>query len=321
MNTPATRRFLVEHQSSFHYAEPAHGSMVLLRLQPQENPDQRLLKYSLSIEPDAATNVFEDAFGNTCHLFNIHRKHARMTVHSRSLVEISAKPPPEKHTDADNWNTLAETVDRVRYWEYLNPSRFVYKSPSLQAFMDEKDIRPGASALSALLKTASTLHAAFRYMPGSTKVDSPIEHILETGEGVCQDYTHVLLAIARSWGIPSRYVSGYLHMLGTTGDQAPAGVSHSWGEFWLPDSGWVGIDPTNNSLANDRHVRVAVGRDYADAAPTRGTYFSGGNSTLEVTVTVAESDETVPRATSQAERTNFLNISPVARTLQTRPDQ
>ncbi len=295
--------------------------MVLLRLQPQENPDQRLLKYSLSIEPDAATSAFEDAFGNTCHLFNIHREHANLTVLSRSLVETSVKPPPEKHVDADNWNTLAENVDRVRYWEYLNPSRFVYMSSSLQAFMDEKDIRPGASVLSALLETASKLHAAFRYMPGSTKVDSPIEHILETGEGVCQDYTHVLLAIARSWGIPSRYVSGYLHMLGTTGDQAPAGVSHSWGEFWLPESGWVGIDPTNNSLANDRHVRVAVGRDYADAAPTRGTYFSGGNSTLEVTVTVAESDETVPKATSQAERTNFLNISPVARTLQARPDQ
>ena len=321
MNTPATRRFLVDHRSSFHYAEPACGSVVLLRLQPQESPDQRLLKYSLSIEPDAATNAFEDAFGNTCHLFNVHRKHARMAVHSRSLVETSVKPPPEKHKDADDWSRLAGTVDRVRYWEYLNPSRFVHMSPSLQAFMDEKDIRPGGYALSALLETASTLHAAFRYTPGSTQVDSPIEQILETGEGVCQDYTHVLLAIARSWGIPSRYVSGYLHLLGATGDPAPAGVSHSWGEFWLPESGWVGIDPTNNSLASDRHVRVAVGRDYADAAPTRGTYFSGGDSTLEVTVTVAESDETVPKATSQAERTNFLNIGPVARTLQTRPDQ
>ena len=321
MNTPETRSFLIEHQSIFDYAEPARGSMMLLRLQPREDPDQRVLKFSLSTDPAAATSAFEDAFGNICHLFNIHREHMRMSVHARSLVEIRAKPSPEKHPDADSWNALAAAAGRVRYWEYLNPSRFVYMSPSLQAFIDEQGIQPGASPLSALVKTASILHAAFRYMPGSTEVDSPIEHILETGEGVCQDYTHVMLAIARSWGIPSRYVSGYLHLEGAAGDQTPAGASHSWGEFLLPETGWVGIDSTNNTLASHRHVRVAVGRDYADAAPTQGTYFSSGGSMLKVRVTVAESDETVSKIQSHAEHTNLLNIGPVARTPQTHSDQ
>ena len=125
---------------------------------------------------------------------------------------------------------------------------------------------------------ASRLHATFRYELGSTEVDSPIKSILETGRGVCQDYTHVMIAIARSWGIPSRYVSGYLHLEGVTGEQALAGVSHSWAEFLLPDLGWIGIDPTNDTLTDHRHVRVAVGRDYADAEPTRGLCSAAAGS-------------------------------------------
>ena len=119
----------------------------------------------------------------------------------------------------------------------------------------------------------------------------PWKRILETRRGVCQDYTHVMIALGRTWGIPSRYVSGYLHLEGAAGEQTPEGASHSWAEFLLPDIGWLGIDPTNDCVADHRHVRVAVGRDYADAAPTRGTLFGGGAAELEVRVKVVESGE------------------------------
>ena len=159
-------------------------------------------------------------------------------------------------------------------------------------------------------KTASTLYRSFTYEPGSTAVDSPIERVLETGRGVCQDYTHVMIAIARSWGIPSRYVSGYLHFEGASGEQSMVGASHSWAEFLLPDLGWVGIDPTNDTLADHRHVRVAVGRDYADAAPTRGAVFGGGDSTLEVRVTVVRGDEAAPEGKARVEQPNLRNLAP-----------
>ena len=171
----------------------------------------------------------------------------------------------------------------------------------------------GNGPLSSLLETASRLHSTFRYEPGSTEVDSPIERILETGSGVCQDYTHVMLAIARSWGIPSRYVSGYLHLEGAAGEQTPVGASHAWAEFLLPELGWVGIDPTNDTLADHRHVRVAVGRDYADAAPTRGVVFGGGESSLKVRVSVGEGEEPAPPAAPRAERPNLRNLAPTPR--------
>ena len=166
-----------------------------------------------------------------------------------------------------------------------------------------------------------TLHASFRYEPGSTAVDSPIEQILETGRGVCQDYSHVMIAIARSWGIPSRYVSGYLHREGAPGEQTPAGASHAWAEFLLPGLGWVGFDPTNDTRADHRHVRVAAGRDYADAAPTRGAVFGGGESRLEVRVTVAESDEPAPAAEPRREQPNLRDVKPAAPALRAGADQ
>ena len=120
----------------------------------------------------------------------------------------------------------------------------------------------------------------------------------------------MMLTIARSWGIPSRYVSGYLHRESAPGEQTPEGASHAWAEFLLPDLGWIGIDPTNDTLADHRHVRIAVGRDYADAAPTRGAVFGGGGSRLEVRVTVAESGEPEPAVAPRAERPFLSDAAP-----------
>ena len=120
----------------------------------------------------------------------------------------------------------------------------------------------------------------------------------------------MMLTIARWWGIPSRYVSGYLHREGAPGEQAPDGASHAWAEFLLPDLGWIGIDPTNDTLADHRHVRIAVGRDYADAAPTRGAVFGGGGSRLEVRVTVTEAGEPEPAVAPRAERPFLSETAP-----------
>ena len=128
------------------------------------------------------------------------------------------------------------------------------------------------------------------YVPGSTSASSPIDDILESEEGVCQDFAHVMIAIARSWGVPARYVSGYLYVTGQSGEQAPAAGSHAWVEYWSPGLGWTGFDPTNHCLADERHIRVAVGRDYHDVAPVRGVLQGGSEPRLEVEVRV----ESVP---------------------------
>ena len=316
MNERRARRYLVEHVSAFDYREPAHGSLMVLRLRPREDRGQRVLSFRLDVDPPAAPAAFEDSFGNACHLINVHREHRQAVVRVRSQVELAGPPPPEGSAEAEGWDALADMVDPVRHWEYLSPSRFAYPCPALDSFAAANGIHRGDSPRRSLLEASSALHAAFAYEPGSTAVDSPIERILETGRGVCQDYTHVLIAIARSWGVPSRYVSGYLHLEGAEGEQARAGASHSWAEFLLPGTGWTGIDPTNDARAERRHIRVAVGRDYDDAAPTRGVVYGGGDSSLEVRVAVVEEDggdgAAAPAQGARVERVERASIRDVA---------
>ena len=332
------RRYLVEHVSRFEYDEPVQGSLMLLRLRPRDDSRQRVLKFNLHVDPYAALTGLEDPFGNRCHLFNVHRRHGATVVHSRVRVEAADAPalpaqpasdtadappvgertgadatdtlPTPGHPRAEAWEALAAAIDPVEGWEFLQPSRYVRFSDALESFTSANGIERGADPLSSLTDLSATLHRAFRYDPGSTAVDSPMDHILETGRGVCQDYTHVMLAIARSWGIPGRYVSGYIHREGKEGEQSLPGASHSWGEFFIPGAGWVGIDPTNDTLADHRFVAVAVGRDYADACPTRGTVLGGGGSTLEVKVTVTADDEAAPDWSPHQEWPNLRAVSP-----------
>ena len=310
MSGDTARRFLVEHLSDFRYEETAQGSLMVLRLHPREDGGQRLASFALEIEPAAAPVAFEDAFGNACHLFNIHRAHEQTAVRSRAEVETAPAPDLPECMEKDAWDALAEAAAPLRHWEFMAPSHFAHPCPALAAFTEANGLRRGDAPLSSLLELGRALHAALRYEPGSTAVDSPIEHILETGRGVCQDYTHVMIAIARSWGIPSRYVSGYLHREGAPGEQTPEGASHAWAEFLLPDLGWIGMDPTNDTLADHRHVRIAIGRDYADAAPTRGAVFGGGETRLDVRVTVAEAGEPERTLAPHAEQPNLRDVAP-----------
>jgi len=296
MNGSVSRTFRVEHLSRFDYEEPAHGSLMLLRLMPLEDGVQKILDFNLRVDPLAVPIHFTDSFGNSCHMFNIHRRHRHTEVRSELRVETAEPPVLTREPGKDvSWDALSRLADPVRFWEFLNPSDFVGPSPALEAFVSARGIRRGSDPLSSLVNLSSMLCKAFHYEPGSTEVDTPLERFLETGRGVCQDYTHAMIAIGRSWGIPSRYVSGYLHLEGVSGEQTPEGASHSWAEFLLPELGWVGIDPTNDTLADHRHIRIAVGRDYADAAPTRGTVLGGGASRLEVRVTVASGEPGVAR--------------------------
>ena len=310
MSTDTPRRFLVEHLSDFRYREPAQGSLMVLRLRPREDGGQQVASFALQIDPAAAPIAFADSFGNACHLFNVHRAHEHTAVRSRSDVLTAPAPDLPDRMEKDAWEALTQTAAPLDDFEFLSPSQFACPSPALTAFTEANGLQRGDDPLTSLLELGRALHAAFRYEPGSTAVDSPIEHILETGRGVCQDYTHVMIAIARSWGVPSRYVSGYIHREGAPGEQTPEGASHAWAEFLLPDLGWLGIDPTNDTLADHRHVRIAIGRDYADAAPTRGAVFGGGESRLDVRVTVTEASEPAPAVAPRMERPFLSGAAP-----------
>ena len=283
--------YIVDHHSVYTYSKPATGSVMTVYLQPLDEDSQQLLSFDIDIDPIAMPIPCDDSFGNRYHLFNIHRSHMSTTVHSRSVVTTSDSAGLPESLASNAWDRLQEVRYSTGFWNYLANGKYTKPSQSLTAFADKHGLSAMQDPLQSLQKTCSTLHETFTSKPNSTSVDSSIEHILETGEGVCQDYSHVMIALARSWGIPSRYVSGYLFLEGAPGEQSPQGASHAWAEFWLPQIGWIGFDPTNNSAVDHRHIRLARGRDYSDVSPTRGVLLGGGFAKLEISVTIREGDQ------------------------------
>jgi len=160
------------------------------------------------------------------------------------------------------------------------------ETPALAAFRDERGLAKTSDPMTTLRRLNRALYEAFAYAPEATEVDSPIDVALGKRKGVCQDFAHIMIATARGWGVPARYVSGYLFTKRDAGDRSAADATHAWVEAFVPGAGWVGFDPTNNVLAGERHIRVAIGRDYNDVPPSRGVFKGPANSELAVAVTV-----------------------------------
>lgn len=282
----ASALYEIEHISRYLYTTPVRHGVLSLCLKPRDDAGQRLLSFDIATSPPAPLNSETDVFGNTKQIVNIHREHRALEIVSRSAVERTPPGPPPGPMSADAWESIRSSSDAFTHWEFTHPSLFARPSPALTAFVDESGIEVGDDPLETLLQLSDTLSRSFEYVPGSTSAVSPIEHILESRQGVCQDYVHVMIAIARSWNIPARYVSGYLYTDSPDVDGPPQTASHAWVECRLPELGWIGIDPTNNCLAAERHVQVAVGRDYHDVAPTRGVFVGEGESQLDVEVRI-----------------------------------
>ncbi len=177
--------------------------------------------------------------------------------------------PPEKCKEGA-WETILNWKDSFHHWDFLVHSGLTRPSTTLVNFVRRNGIEPASDPLVSLKRLSEIIFTRFEYVPGSTSISSTIDHILDTGRGVCQDYAHVMIAIARTWGIPARYESRYLHDETAEDAENRGMTTHAWLECLLPGLGWVGFDPTNSTFVDKRHVRVAVGRDYQDVSPTTG---------------------------------------------------
>lgn len=273
----------IEHRMRFVYAKSAQDSVMTLYVCPIRDRAQLLREFSVRTEPDGATFEFNDSFGNTGHFLDRPRNHESLVVSARSIVEVGPLPPTPDRLDGGAWEALRRNVDGIELWPMVHPSHFVDWTPALDRFKETHGIAPGDDPLVSTRDLCNTLYRVLEYAPGETRVDSPIDRILDTGRGVCQDYAHVMAAILRGWGIPCRYVSGYL---GPPAAGAAKCASHAWVECWFPGIGWIGFDPTNDTEGDERHIRVAVGRDYADVPPTRGTFRGAAGSILETEVVI-----------------------------------
>ena len=283
-------QYLVRHSSRFAYSAPISESMMEVRMQPRGDARQRCLRFELTTQPRARVFAYQDSLGNVVHHFDIPSRHSRLWVTADAVVEMaSALPIPESLPDAA-WADLDEMAATGERWHSLQPSYFARETSLLIELAEQLKLQRDADPLTFMRRLNYALFHTFTYAQSQTEVDSPIDVALKARAGVCQDLSHIMIALARRIGIPCRYVSGYLSPSTESHDRSAEGATHAWAEAYLPTLGWVGFDPTNEVLAAERHIRVAVGRDYADVPPTRGVFRGEAGSALSVRVTVSLAD-------------------------------
>ena len=285
--------YAIRHLTRFLYPAPVSESVMELRMRPSNTAEQRCLQFEVEVQPRARVFAYRDYRGNWVHHFDIPRRHGQLAITARAQVQIDDPAALPEQLPMEAWRTIDEWEAREEEWEYRQPSRFAEWSPALLEFAEAlgSSRRHERDPLSSARETMAAIHRRFEYAPKSTRVDSPIDETLVSGRGVCQDFTHIMLAALRWMGVPSRYVSGYIAPSSVNGGDEPTTIAtHAWVEALLPELGWVGLDPTHNMQTGLRHIRVAVGRDYADVPPTRGTFKGQTASVLEVSVEVTPAD-------------------------------
>ena len=283
--------YSVRHLTKFQYKEAVSESIMETRMHPRSDQNQRCLTFHLSVSPRCRVFSYRDHLSNHVHHFDIPGQHGQLVIVAESLVEMQPHVEVPDSMPSATWADLDRLVHQGDFWEMLLPSEFATPTPALNALGNQLDLRRRDHPLSVVQQLNRQLFDYFDYKPRSTKADSPIDLALGNRAGVCQDFAHVMIALVRSrLQMPARYVSGYLFHGEGMHDRSESSATHAWIEVLLPELGWVGFDPTNWLVAGDRHVRTAIGRDYADVPPTHGMFRGRTKSELTVAVRVEPSE-------------------------------
>jgi transglutaminase-like putative cysteine protease len=266
----------VQHETQLAYTEPVTESTTELRMEPASDADQTCHTFHASVRPAAEVFRYQDGFGNHVHHFNLLAAHHHVRLLAASVVETHPRPRDPRSSEAA-YPLAPERLD-LGVHDFVQCCGPVRHTPRLDPLLGALRPHPGARLADLALRTARYIHEHFTYAPDVTLASSPIDDVLEKGKGVCQDFTHLMIAVLRSFGVPARYVSGYIHRPNKDSQ------SHAWCEVWLPGLGWLGIDPTNDCLAGDHFVKVAVGRDFSDVPPNKGVYRGRAQESMLVRV-------------------------------------
>lgn len=283
-------RLNIEHVTGFSYASAVASSYNEARMTPVTNQNQTVWSNRLTISPTAWAYTYLDYWGTTVTAFELHDRHSELTVTSQGVVETYADPHPWEaertvaETDLD-WSAIRSDHVTDAMIELLGGSRQTVPDPELAELAT--DIATQQPPRLAALDVCQLIGDRVAFQSGATGVTSTASEAWAGGQGVCQDFSHIAIGALRHIGIPTRYVSGYLHPHGidARSHESVTGESHSWIEFWVGD--WVPYDPSSGRMVSEHYVRVGHGRDYHDVPPLRGTY-SGGASEMFVAVTLTQ---------------------------------
>ena len=260
----------IVHSTRYRYSGTIAETVMEVRLRPMDGNGQRCLEFDLDVSSGIKPRTYRDGYGNHVHYFNLVRPHTRLIITSRSVVETGLD------LDKDAGEELVHDFLRFR-----SPVKDVEGVRELATRHPIADPHSGPAVEQALDGLTLTISREFAYDRAVTDVYSAVDEVLALRAGVCQDFAHLFIAVARAMAVPARYVSGYIHSPAGGG---PSSASHAWAEGWVPGKGWVGFDATHPTRVSENHVRLAVGRDYSDAAPTRGIYVGSATGSMNVGV-------------------------------------
>jgi transglutaminase-like putative cysteine protease len=286
-------KYRIIHKTSYRYSEPASLSQNELFLQPRATATQRVLQSRLQIVPEPEyLKSRTDYFGNTAHVFMVQQLHSELIVTATSKVKtaIQALPTPDNTL---SWERAQQRLVAHEDRETLDAYQYVFESPLISVNPDTKayalpSFPPGQPVLAGAIHLMNRIFTEFTYDKSATTVDTHVGQVLMSRRGVCQDFAHLTICCLRSLGLAARYVSGYLETLPPPGKPKLIGAdaSHAWLSIFIPDSGWVDLDPTNNQIPGERHITIAWGRDYGDVTPVKGVVMGGGVHSLSIMVDV-----------------------------------
>jgi transglutaminase-like putative cysteine protease len=279
--------FKIQHITRYTYTGMVRDSANQIILFPLKDEYQDVLSQELIITGNPAVDKHLDYYGNEIGDFTYSEPHAMMEIHSRLCVVTKPKSLPVSDIfPSQQWVALQHLRYMVPYIDFLKQEYFE-GLPELKKLV-EAEMREGDTPYQVVLRFCGYVYHNFDYIKGVTTVESTLDHIWQLKAGVCQDFAHILMVMLRLVNIPARYVSGYVcpNRDGMRGE----GATHAWAEAYIPDYGWLGIDPTNNCIANEMHVRLAVGRNFSDCSPVKGVYKGSAQHRLEVAVSVGYED-------------------------------
>jgi transglutaminase-like putative cysteine protease len=286
--------YRVTHNTGYKYSAPASLSQNELFLTPRNTPSQKVLESRLQIEPKPQyLHKRTDYFGNSADVFMVQHPHNELAITAINLVKTS-KPVTPTPESTMPWEfvvkRLAEHTDLVE----LDAQQFTFASPLVPLLPSalmyaQTSFLPGTPILTGAVDLIRRIFTEFSYDKLASNVETTVEQALMNKKGVCQDFALVAISCLRTLGLAARYVSGYLETIPSPGKKKLIGAdaSHAWISIFVPDFGWVDLDPTNNLLANETYITVAWGRDYGDVSPVKGVVMGGGTHNLSVTVDVS----------------------------------
>ena len=286
--------YQVTHITEYEYFQPIGICHNIAKLVVRDTADQHCIRTHIKIspQPDQLTE-YRDFFGNKVLYFAIQQEHKKLSVNIQSIIEKNGPNPIQANLYTDlAWEEISALLldpssEHIEARQFIAETDYTKISEEIHAYALQSFI-PGRSFFEATKELMLRIFTEFEFKPGSTNIATPVKEVMRVRKGVCQDFAHLAIACIRSVGLPAKYVSGYIETEAPEGKEKLFGVdaSHAWFSIYIPNTGWIDFDPTNNIIPSQQHITIGWGRDYADITPLKGVILSSGKHKLTVSVDV-----------------------------------